>query len=148
VTRARVQGFETSVQSAFFNGGVVCNLGYTYVYPRDLTKEDILKYRPRHLLHCGVRGTIGWVNASADFRFASRIERIDDELVDAGVIPDGDQRVPIYVTDIRLGADLAWTGIPLSVSFNVNNLFQHNYVELIGNIMPPRTYVLVLESRL
>jgi iron complex outermembrane receptor protein len=148
VTRARVQGFEMSGQARFFNGAIVCDLGYTYVYPEDLTHDDILKYRPRHVLHGDVRGKCGWLSASADFRFVSRIERIDDELVDAGVIPDGDQRVPIYVTDIRVGADLSLAGIPLSVSLNVNNLFQHNYVELIGNIMPPRTYVLVLESRL
>lgn len=148
VTKARVQGFETSFRGAFLGGGLECTLGYTYVYPRDLTSGDILKYRPRHLLHSGVRGRLGWLSASADFRFSSRIERIDDELVDAGVIPDGDQRVPIYVTDIRFAADLAFAGVPLSVSLNVNNLFQHNYVELIGNVMPPRTYVLVLESRL
>ena len=117
------------------------------MYPEDLTHNDILKYRPRHVLHGDVRGKAGWLSASADFRFVSRIERIDDELVDAGVIPDGDQRVPVYVTDIRVGADLSITGIPLSVSLLVNNLFQHNYVELIGNVMPPRTYVLVLESR-
>jgi iron complex outermembrane receptor protein len=147
VTRARVQGFETSLQSRLFDSRVTCDLGYTYVYPQDLTLNDILKYRPRHLLHIGFRGSFGWFTPSADFRFSSRIERIDDELVQAGVIPDGDQRVPIYVTDVRLGADLAWIGIPLSVSLNVNNLFQHNYVELIGNVMPPRTYVLVLESR-
>ncbi len=147
VTRASVQGFETSFQASFFDDGVLCNLGYTYVYPRDLTENDILKYRPRHIFHCDVRGKIGWLSASADFRFVSRIERIDDELVDAGVIPDGDQRVPIYVTDVRLGADFSITGIPLSASLIVNNLFQHNYVELIGNVMPPRTYVLVLESR-
>jgi iron complex outermembrane receptor protein len=147
VTRARVQGFETSCQAGFFNGAVVCNVGYTYVYPEDLTLNDILKYRPRHLFHGDIRGKFGRLSASADFRFVSRIERIDDELVDAGVIPDGDQRVPIYVTDIRVGADLSFAGIPLSVSLNVNNLFQHNYVELIGNVMPPRTYVLVLESR-
>jgi iron complex outermembrane receptor protein len=148
VTRARVEGFETSCHAVFFSGSAAFDAGYTYVYPRDLTLGDILKYRPRHVLHGGLRGSLGWLNASADFRFVSRVERIDDELVDAGVIPDGDQRVPIYVTDVRIGADLASAaGIPLSVSLNVNNLFQHNYVELIGNVMPPRTYVLVLESR-
>ena len=148
VTRARVQGFESSFQATFFGGGLACNFGYTYVYPEDLTQNDILKYRPRHIVHADARGKIHWLNVSADFRFISRIERIDTELVDAGVIPDGDQRVPIYVTDVRVGADLGFTGIPLSISLNVNNLFQHNYVELIGNVMPPRTYVLVLESRL
>lgn len=148
VTRARVQGFEASCRSRFFGGAVVSDLGYTYVYPRDLTRNDLLKYRPRHVLHASLRAEAGWLSASADFRFVSRIERIDDELVDAGVIPDGDQRVPIYVTDVRGSADLSWTGLPLSVSLHVNNLFQRNYVELIGNVMPPRTYLLVLESRL
>ncbi|HMK38234.1 MAG TPA: TonB-dependent receptor, partial [Bacteroidota bacterium] len=147
VTRARIKGFETTCTATMFNGAAVFNLGYTYVYPLDLTLNDILKYRPRHVLYTGVRGTAGVFNASADFRFISRIERIDDELVQAGVIPDGDQRVPIYVTDFRIGADLSFTGIPLSMSLNVSNMFQHNYVELIGNIMPPRTYVLALESR-
>ena len=147
VTQARVQGFETSCAAKLFGGAVVCNLGYTYVYPQDLSHGDILKYRPRHVLHGEARGTAGWLSASVDFRYSSRVERIDDELVDAGVIPDGDQRVPIYVTDVRVGADLYGAGIPCSVSVNVNNLFQHNYVELIGNVMPPRTYALVLESR-
>jgi outer membrane receptor for ferrienterochelin and colicins len=49
VTRARVQGFETSGQARFFNGDIVCDLGYTYVYPEDVTHDDILKYRPRHV---------------------------------------------------------------------------------------------------
>ena len=34
------------------------------------------------------------------------------------------------------------------VNLNINNILQYNYVELIGNIMPPRTYVLSLEAKL
>jgi len=148
VTRARVEGFETSCHAVLFDGSAAFDAGYTYVYPRDLTLGEVLKYRPRHVLHGGLHCSVGWLSASADFRFVSRVESIDDQLVEAGVIPDGDQRVPIYVTDVRIGADMMRAaGIPLSVSLNVNNLFQHNYVELIGNVMPPRTYVLVLESR-
>jgi len=33
-------------------------------------------------------------------------------------------------------------------SINVKNIFQYNYVELIGNIMPPRTYMMTLEAKL
>jgi len=148
VTQARVEGFETNVEGTLPVTGVTCQAGYTYVYPQDVTHHDILKYRPRHVLHAGARWRGGSFSASADFRFTSRVERIDDELVDAGVIPDGDQRVPIYVTDVRGGIDFTVAGTPLTASFIVNNLFQHNYVELIGNVMPPRTYMFVLESRL
>jgi outer membrane receptor protein involved in Fe transport len=85
--------------------------------------------------------------AGADFRYVSRVDNIDIELVNLGIIPDGDQRGDILVTDVRAGADFAFTGLPLSATLQVNNLFQRNYVELTGNIMPPRTYVLVLEAK-
>ena len=148
VTQARVEGVETTIDAALPALGVSCRAGYTYVYPEDVTHHDILKYRPRHVLQAGARWKGGCLSASADFRYSSRIERIDDELVDAGVIPDGDQRVPIYVTDARAGVDFMIDSLPLTASLIVNNIFQHNYVELIGNVMPPRTFVLAIETRL
>jgi len=147
VTRARILGGEAAFYASFFDGGLISNLGYTYVYPRDLTLNDILKYRPRHVLTANAQGRINWLTASIDFRYVSRVERIDEELVDTGVIPDGDARVPIYVTDVRLGGDLSFIGLPLSATLSVNNIFQHRYVELMGNIMPPRNYVLVLDAK-
>ncbi|HUI10234.1 MAG TPA: TonB-dependent receptor [Bacteroidota bacterium] len=148
VTQARVQGVETTLEAALPGLGAACEAGYTYVYPEDVTQHDILKYRPRHVLHAGARWKGGCLSASADFRYSSRIERIDDQLVDAGVIPDGDQRVPIYVTDVRGAVEFTLGGVPLAASLIVNNVFQHNYVELIGNVMPPRTYMIAIESRL
>ncbi len=148
VTRARVQGVESSIKLGLFNGGLQYNLGYTYVYPEDLTAHDLLKYRPRHLLYTGLLARMGLLSLGADFRYISRVDRIDTELVEVGIIPDGDERREILVTDFRLGLDFSFTGFPLIATLNVNNAFQYNYVELIGNIMPPRTYVLVLETRL
>jgi outer membrane receptor for ferrienterochelin and colicins len=146
VTEARVQGFEMALGLGLFDGDLVSNIAYTYVYPEDRTHHDLLKYRPRHVLSSTARARFGWFSASVDFRYVSRVERIDQELVDAGVIPDGDERVPIYVTDFMIGADFSFTGYPLTLTLNINNLFQHNYVELIGNVMPPRAYVLVLAA--
>jgi outer membrane receptor protein involved in Fe transport len=148
VTKARVQGFETSFKCGVFNSGLLFNFGYTYVYPEDRSQEDLLKYRPRHLFYTNLTGRLGIFNAGADFRYVSRVDRIDVELVELGIIPDGDERQDILVTDFRVGADLSFTGLPLTATFNVNNAFQRNYIELIGNLMPPRTYVLVLEAKL
>jgi len=78
----------------------------------------------------------------------SRVERIDEELVTTGLIPDGDARVPIYVTDVRVGGEFSVFGFPLTVTMSANNLFQHKYVELIGNLMPPRHYVMALDASL
>ena len=118
-----------------------------HVSPEDRVTGDFLKYRPRHILTTNLQAHAGWFMAGADFRYISRVDRIDDELVDLGIVPDGDERVPIYVTDARLGVDLGFVRLPISLTLNVMNVFQHNYVELIGNIMPPRTYILTLEGR-
>lgn len=148
VTSARVQGFETSLTLALFDGGVQSSLGYTYVDAEDRTKHDILKYRPRHLLYGATTARIDPFVVGGDVRYVSRVDRIDDELVETGIVPDGDQRTHIIVADIRIGATFSIAGLDLLTTLSVKNAFQHNYVELIGNIMPPRTYLMSLEVRL
>ncbi len=148
VAKARVQGVETSVKLGFFDGGLQFNVGHTYVWPEDLTRNDILKYRPRHLLYSTLASRIGPLHASADFRFISRVDRVDDVLSKTGLIFDGDVRTDIYVTDFRLGVDFTLGSVPLTLTGSVNNALQYNYVELIGNMMPPRTYMLALDMRL
>lgn len=153
VTKARIQGLEASLRCAF-DAGVSFDAGYTYVYPKDLTTNDILKYRPRHLLYASGLWTTGMVSIGIDVRYISRMERIDDEFVRqiipgvAPIIPDGDRRVATYVADARFGADCSCLGLPTTLQLNVNNIFQYNYVELIGNLAPPRSVVLTVETRL
>jgi iron complex outermembrane receptor protein len=148
VTKARVQGVETSLKLGFFEGDVQGSVGYTYVYPEDLTMRRIMKYRPRHVLYASVLGSAGILTGGVDFRYVSRVDEIDDELVDLGIIPDGDERNAIVTTDVRVRADLVFIGFPVTATLYVKNLFQHNYVELIGNLRPPRTYGFVLEASL
>lgn len=148
VTKARVQGVETSVKLALFGGDLQYNLGYTYVYPQDLTAKLLLKYRPRHILYTNFLAHIGVLRVGADFRYISRVDRVDELFSRTGLIPDGDERVEIIVTDFRLGADFSSFGVPVNATFSVNNAFRYNYLELIANVMPPRTFVLVLEAKL
>jgi iron complex outermembrane receptor protein len=148
VTRARVEGIETSLKLIFFDGELTGNVGYTFVYPKDRTHNDLLKYRPRHLFYSNASSKIGGFNIGADFRYVSRVERIDDELVETGIVPDGNEREEILVADFRVGVDLSIVGFTLTTTFNIKNAFQRNYVELIGNMMPPRTYILSLEAKL
>jgi iron complex outermembrane receptor protein len=147
VTKARIQGMEISAKIGLFSKALFLETSYTYVYPRDITQNDILKYRPRSLLYASALTRIGIVSFGLDFRYISRVESIDEELVQLGVIKDGDQRVASYVTDVRCGLDLTEMNIPLTATLNVNNAFQYNYVELIGNLAPPRSVVLSLEAR-
>ncbi len=148
VTRARILGGEVHLQSSLFHNLLKAELAYTYVYPRDLTLNDLLKYRPRHVLMAGFDATIGSFSAGIDFRFISKIDRIDREFVTLNIVKDGDLRVPIYVTDARLMFDGSHYGIPARITFNAYNIFQYYYVELIGNIAPVRRFTLTVEALL
>jgi len=55
-------------------------------------------------------------------------------------VVDGDLRVPVYTTDIKLGYNLISLEIPLNLYLNVKNIFNYNYVELIGNLRQIRNY--------
>jgi outer membrane receptor for ferrienterochelin and colicins len=147
VADARIQGGEVVLGLGFFDGLLSSSIGYTYVYPEDRTRHDILRYRPRHVLYTNLLGHIGPVMLTGDFRFMSKPDRIDEELMTTGIVPDGDARVDVLVTDVRAGTDFTFLGVNVNATFSVNNLFQYNYTELIGNIMPPRTYVLALHLK-
>ena len=84
-------------------------------------------------------------NLGADFRFSSKVEEMDFELVSLGVVKDGTLRTEIKVLDLRAGYDLKSIGIPAKIFFNANNVFNYNYVELIGNLAPIRNYSLSAE---
>jgi outer membrane receptor for ferrienterochelin and colicins len=147
VADARVQGGEVSLGFGFFDGLLTTNVGYTYVFPEDRTRHDILRYRPRHVLYASALSRIGPVTLSSDFRYMSKPDRIDEELMTTGIVPDGDARVDVIVTDVRAGVDFSLLGCEINTTLSVNNFFQYNYTELIGNIMPPRTYVLAVHVK-
>lgn len=148
VVRARIQGTEIHFTSNWFSRLLFAEVSYTYIYPEDVTHHDVLKYRPRHLWYTSVRLVRDPFQLGCDFRFLSRVERIDDEFVTLGIIKQGDERVPIYVTDVRLTADWRFVELPVTSTFHINNIFNYYYVELIGNIAPVRNYVLTLEASL
>lgn len=147
VTRARIRGLEASAQLQFFSRALSFDLSYTYIDPRDITADDVLKYRHKHIVYLSTVGRVGMFSLGVDYRSMSKIERIDQEFVTLGIIKDGDTVVPVNVVDLRFGADFSGMGFPLNAALNVNNLFGYNYVELIGNMAPPRNFVLTLEMR-
>ena len=165
VTRARVQGVEIVASAAVHerpaafagssptSGGsramfdqvsALFNVGYTYVYPRDLTTNDLLKYRPRHLFYASAEAFTGPISLGVDYRYMSRVDRVDETLVNAGYIVDGAERVPIHVVDARATWATRFLGAAVQATFNVKNILQYNYVELIANLAAPRTYLLSL----
>ncbi len=140
VTRARVRGIEAVVNAEWFDGHVLLDAGYTYMDPEDLGTGRPLKFRPRHLLTATGTLALGAARLSVDGRFISRTEAIDENLVRLAPIVDGDARVPIRVVDGRASYDLIGLNLPVRLGFNVKNMFNYSYVEMIGNLAPGRTF--------
>ncbi len=144
ITRARIIGYEIGLESRPFSERLLLSASYTYLYPRDISASTVLKYRPRHLLYLSGDVRLGPVTVGADFRYLSRMENIDRELT--LVIPDSEKRVAAYVTDLRLSLSGEALGLPLRLSFLVDNVFQYHYTEVVANIAPMRRFRLMLEG--
>ncbi len=146
ITQARILGGEISISSTMFDDLLQFQLGYTYLDPVDLTLNQTLKYRPRHLLIMNMNLHYGAFLAGVDVRYLSRVETIDDEI--SFIVRDADKRVPIWRTDVRLQWKSRLLGHELLLTGMVNNLFNYYYVEVVGNMAPIRYFTLVLETSL
>ncbi len=146
ITRARIQGVESKLTISLFDNLWEMNFGYSYLWARDLNLNKFLKYRPRHLLYISNNFKYDFVELGIDFRYWNRIENIDEEFIQLNIIKDGDLRDKVLVTDVRILFDLIHFELPLRLYLNVNNLFNYNYVELIGNVAPIRHFTFTLEG--
>ncbi|MGB5529130.1 MAG: TonB-dependent receptor [Ignavibacteriaceae bacterium] len=140
VVRARIQGFEASTIISILPNQLSLSLNYTYMWTRDLETDLALRYRPRHIFYSSLDFRKWNFEFGVNFRYTSRVEEIDEELIDLGIVVDGDLRVPIYTTDLKLGYNFLSLGLPLNLYLNVKNIFNYNYVELIGNLRQLRNY--------
>ncbi|MGB9664834.1 MAG: TonB-dependent receptor [Ignavibacteria bacterium] len=146
VTRARILGSELNFSTEFFNKKLVLNLGYTYLWARDLKNNQFLKYRPKHLLFLSSSYRYEFVQAGVDFRYWNRIETIDEDLIKLGIVKDGDLQDKVFLTDLNLSLDLLHFKIPMRLYFTINNLLNYNYIEMIGNLGPIRSFTISIEG--
>jgi len=145
LTRAKIQGVELNSNVKIFSNSLQFSLHYTYLWARNLDSHTPLKYRPRNTFYGSVDYYFKELNVGADFRYWSRVEAIDEELINLGLIPDGNLRTAVYVLDFRAAFKLNMFAIPVNLFFNVNNIFNYNYVELIANLEPLRNYSLRIQ---
>jgi outer membrane receptor for ferrienterochelin and colicins len=137
LVRARIQGVELTLTPNLIEE-ILLNFSYTYMDPKDLHTGKTLKYRPKHLFYSSVSYNNCGIEAGFNFRYWSRVDEIDFELVELGLVPDGDKRVEVYILDFNAGYNFLQTGVPVRVYLNIKNLLNYNYIELIGNIAPLR----------
>jgi iron complex outermembrane receptor protein len=144
IVKARIQGIEFVSDISIIPNELEFSVGYTFMDTKDLNLNKPLKYRPRHLLYLSAEYKPQPFEFKADFRFLSRVQEIDDQIVELGLVPDGELRVPIYVLDLRAGYNFSLGTYPLNLYVSGKNFLNYNYVEFLGNLRPIRNYSLGL----
>ncbi|GIV53495.1 MAG: TonB-dependent receptor [Candidatus Kapaibacterium sp.] len=145
ITRALLPGMEFTLRGWLWKDVLGVESGATLMAPRDLVENAPLRFR--HAVQWNSRILINLAERwrlHADYRFLSRVERIDDRIVQLGLVPNGDARVPIHVLDVRLLWDVP-VALPLRLSLNVRNALDYYYAEYIGNLGPTRQVSLQAE---
>ena len=128
VSRARIAGLDATLLAAPIPDHLTATLAYTY-----LDTRPTLAFRPTHLLTVTADYAPGGTGSpwglGADFRFASRPEKIELEgFVDA-------RRVPVRVLDVRA----SWTSRQFEVRVLVANALNYIYNLVPETLAPVRT---------
>ncbi|MFA3784219.1 TonB-dependent receptor domain-containing protein [Melioribacteraceae bacterium 4301-Me] len=145
--KARIQGYELVTEWNVLPQILTLKASYNYLWARDLQLHKAMKYRPRNVLYVNFQYYPYPFDFGIDFRYWSKVEEIDNLLVEPplALVVDGYKRVPVYVTDINIGYNFFISTIPAKVFLNIKNLFNYYYVEFIGNVAPLRNISLDLE---
>ncbi len=146
VTDAEIFGHEEVLEYfPFANNSLSARIGYTYVFPQNRVTKEILEFRPRHLFQSRLSSEIGSLSLSADFRYISKYETVDPVLIQQ--VPDGESRVDAYVLDARVSFGFEHLiAVPVKLTFQVQNLLNYYYVEIVGNVAPLRNFSLRAET--
>ena len=130
VTRARLAGLDLAVTATPPGTGLTTTLSYTFLHARELAHDTVperpLAFRPKHLLTLGADYQRGAIGVGGDFRYSSRLDRVE--------IYEPDQRVAEQVLDLRASAVWgAWT-----LRAQLANALNYIYTQVPRTLAPVR----------
>lgn len=134
VSRARLRGLDASLAVTPVPA-LTGTIAYLWLDARDLATDSVLAFRPRHLLTLSADYQWHTLSVGGDFRYSSRIERIELEAVFGN-----DPRVPAKVLDVRAG----WQRGALSARLVAANALNYIYNLVPRTLEPVRTVSVVL----
>jgi len=137
IGRARNRGLELLLKMVGFGRVFTGTIGYTYLDPEDLATGKILNYRSRNRFTAGFDLNFKKISIGMDYRYASRIEEVVN-------IYNSDERVPIYVIDMRSGYKFS----KFQLNFDVKNLRNYHYTLRQRYLEPVRSYVFTFRGLL
>lgn len=148
LTKARIRGAEASVITSTVNQSHSISVSYTLLDPQDLTENEPLVYRSKHLVQTSAKSALTErLEAGFDFRYASAPERVDTDF--SFFVNDAEVFPAVYVADARLRFHITKlsSSLNLDLSLLARNLFDYYYVERPAILAAPRNYQLVIEAR-
>jgi iron complex outermembrane receptor protein len=131
LTRARIRGLDLSLAAAP-TSRLSATAAYTYLDARDLGRDLVLPFRPRHLATLAADLSARSLTLGAEIRLSSRPERVD--------IFEADTRVAARTVDLRAG----WRRGGYRVLLKVENVFNYTYTLVPRTLEPPRTVSLAV----
>jgi outer membrane receptor protein involved in Fe transport len=135
VAEARIAGVDATLLAAPILKRLTTSLSYTYLSTQRRVPgaaNEPLAYRPAHQLKASADYALGSADLGADFRYASRPERIELE----GFVDP--RRVPMSVLDLRA----QWTHGPFALRLLVANALNYVYNLVPQTLAPVRTTTL------
>jgi iron complex outermembrane receptor protein len=135
LSRARLRGLDASLTVSSLVRGLTSSVAYLLLDARDLATDSVLSFRPRHVLTFGTDYQWRTLSVGAEFRYTSRIERIELEPVFGR-----DPRVAARVLDLRAG----WQRGSLAAHLLVANALNYLYNLVPRTLEPVRTISVVL----
>ncbi len=118
------------------------------MYPKDITLQQILKYRSTVQWQSHIVVPAGPVEFHADYRFQSRVENIDDRFILLNVPKNADTRVATHVVDVRAVLNFEkLNAIPITLTVNAKNLLDYYYTDVIGSLAPTRSISLQFDAK-
>jgi outer membrane receptor protein involved in Fe transport len=134
VSRARLRGLDASLAVTPVPA-LTATVAYLLLDARDLATDSVLAFRPRHLVTLGADYRWRALSVGGDFRYTSRIERIELEPVFGR-----DPRVAARVLDLRAGCQRG----PLAARLLVTNALNYVYNLVPRTLEPVRTVSVVV----
>ncbi len=135
VLRARLRGCDVTLTARPLTPALQTSIAYTFLDARDLGSGAVLAFRPKHLVTLATDYAFGPFSVGGDFRYVSRIERIE-----LGLSWADDPRVAAKVLDLRAG----WRRNAWSARLQVANALNYIYSFTPGTLEPVRTATVVL----
>ena len=148
VSEARIRGVETSIKALFGDFGF--DFSTTILDPVDLSASnfgEVLKYRSKFVSQNKFFYQFNSLRFELDYRYYSRIDRIDDLL--ALQIKDANVRNHSNIVDVRLNYNtkkLLGDYYDYDLTLNCFNIFDYYYTQMVGNLGKTRHISLQLRA--